>query len=436
MGDRTGRALAVGLRRALIGCQLVAIACVALCPRAVEGAELPDGVTRQPLFAPGQGGYPTFRMEALAVSTEGTLLAFTEGRKGGSGVHGDVDLLLRRSFDGGQSWQAIQIAIDDGPHTVCYPTPLVDRRSGTIWLAMCRYRAPANQGTIARGDPPDTCHTWISHSTDDGASWAAPTEITKQVKPPGTTWHAPGAGYGIQLRSGRLLFPAYHFKAAAADPGRVHQSSVFYSDDGGASWQLGGVVDRYAPQTEVDPAVPVAERIRSGRGWFIPGRTDEAQLVELSDGRLLMNMRSYHCSYRRAISYSADGGLSWSPVTLDQQLFEPICSGSIARLTATGEGDRRNRIVFVNPDGRRATGHRFVRERLTVRMSYDEGRTWPISKVLDPGPAGNLNAIGLPDGRIGVLYEGGTHAIFRETIYFATCTLAWLTDGRDAGEDR
>ena len=400
----------------------------------VRAEELPSGVTRVALFSPGDSGYPTFRMEALAVSRTGTLLAFTEGRKGGSGVNGDVDLLLRRSTDGGQTWGPIQIAVDNGTDTVCYPTPLVDRSTGKIWLAMCMYRSPANQGTIAQGLPPDTCHTWITCSDDDGVSWQPPVEITQQVKPPGTTWFAPGAGVGIQLSSGRLVFPAYHFDAGPEDKFRTHRSSLFYSDDHGATWRAGGIVNRYAPETEVDVSVPVEERIKIGRGWFIPGRTDEAQVVELADGRLMMNMRSYHCSYRRALSFSDDGGLTWSPVTLDPTLFEPICSGSLTRLTSRRLGQQKNRLVFANPNGRRRSGHSFVREKLTVRLSYDEGKTWPVERVLDPGPAGNLNAIGLPDGRIAVLYEGGSRQIFRETIYFATCTVSWLTAGQDHGE--
>ena len=400
----------------------------------VCAGELPAGVTRVPLFAPGDSGYPTFRMEALAVTPRGTVLAFTEGRKGGSGVHGDVDLLLRRSRDGGKSWGPIQIAVDNGTDTVCYPTPLVDRTTGKIWLAMCMYRSPANQGTIAQGLPPDTCHTWITYSDDDGASWRPPVEITQHVKPPGTTWFAPGAGVGIQLNSGRLLFPAYHFDAGPEDKFRTHRSSVFYSDDHGATWHAGGIVNRYAPETEVAESVPVEERIKTGRGWFIPGRTDEAQVMELADGRVMMNMRSYHCSYRRALSFSADGGLTWSPVTLDPVLFEPICSGSLIRLTSKRNGQQRNRIVFANPNGRRRSGHAFVREKLTVRMSYDEGKTWAVRRVVDPGPAGNLNAVGLPDSRIAVLYEGGSQQIFRETIYFATCTVSWLTAGQDRGE--
>ena len=159
---------APGVRRsaAAIG-TLVVLGCVVAC-RAAE--KLPEGVTRVALFRPGDRGYPTFRMEAMVVSPHGTILAFTEGRKGGSGVHGDVDLLLRRSADGGRTWGPIQIAVDNGPNTVCYPTPLVDHQTGKIWLAMCMYRAPANQGTITRGEPPDTCHTWITHSEDVG--WA------------------------------------------------------------------------------------------------------------------------------------------------------------------------------------------------------------------------------------------------------------------------
>ena len=410
---------------------LAVIVCATACG---AGQEPPDRVARVALFRPGDGGYPTFRMEALAVTRCRTILAFTEGRKGGSGVNGDVDLLLRRSSDGGKTWGPIQIAVDNGQDTVCYPTPLVDRQTGRIWLAMCMFKSPANQGTIARGEPPDTCHTWITFSDDDGVTWKPPVEITRHVKPPGTTWFAPGAGFGIQLRSGRLVFPCYHFDAGPEDRFRTHRSSVFYSDDHGETWQRGGVVNRYESETEIDEAVPVEERIRLSKGWFIPGRTDEAQVIELNDGRLMMNMRSYHCSYRRAISFSKDGGLTWSPVTLDEELFEPICSGSIARLSSVRGGQKKDRIIFANPNGRVRSGHAFVREKLTVRLSYDEGETWPVERVLDPGPAGNLNAIGLPDGRIAVLYEGGSRQIFRETIYFATCTVNWLTQGRDQGE--
>ena len=177
-------------------------AVIACATAGSAGQELPAGVKRVALFRPGDGGYPTFRMEALTITPRGTILAFTEGRKGGSGVHGDVDLLLRRSLDGGKTWGPMQVAVDNGPDTVCYPTPLVDRETNRIWLAMCMYKAPANQGTIVRREPPDTCHTWITFSDDDGAHWKPPIEITQHVKPPGTTWFAPGAGFGIQVVGG------------------------------------------------------------------------------------------------------------------------------------------------------------------------------------------------------------------------------------------
>lgn len=396
-----------------------------------------DDVTKVALFKPGMGGYPTFRMEALCVTPKGTILAFTEGRKGGSGVNGDVDLVLRRSFDGGKTWKPLQVAIDFGKSTVCYPCPLVDRDTGTIWLAMSQFSG-GHQGTMARGET-DPSHVWISKSTDDGATWAKPIEITRHVKPKGTTWHAPGAGYGIQLRSGRLVFPCYHFRAGPTDKHRIHESSVFYSDDHGRSWKLGGIVNRYAAETEVDPQTPFTKRVQTRRGWMIPGRTDEAQVVQLDDGRLLMNMRSYHSAYRRAISHSDDGGLTWSPVSLARELIEPVCSGSIARYSSVKDGDHRSRILFANPSPKaeRQTynGHGMRRENLTLRVSYDEGQSWPVSRVLDPGPTGNLNMLTLPDGRIAVLYESGPQ-IFRETVYFATCTLDWLTNGKEPPHSR
>ena len=426
---RIGSTRAVAVLFVALGLIAAAQPAMAAATEEASAAGQADGATKTALFTPGDAGYPTFRMEALAVTNQGTILAFTEGRKGGNGVWGDVDLLLRRSIDGGKTWRPIQVAVDAGPNTVCYPSPLVDRTTGRIWLAMGRYRAPADQGTISREEPPDTSHVWICHSDDDGATWSAPIDITDHAKPPGTTWHGVGAGYGIQLRSGRLVYPCYHFRAAPHDRGRRHESSVFYSDDHGRTWKLGGIVNRYAPETEVDAEMTKEERFRAGRGWMIPGRTDEAQVVELVDGRLLINMRSYHFAYRRAISHSEDGGLSWSPVTLDEALFEPVCSGSIARLTSTLDGYRRNRILFAGPNGRRPAGHRFIREQLTLHLSYDEGKTWPVEKVLEPGFAGNLNMLALPDKRIAVLYESGEN--YRETIYFASCTLEWLADGKD-----
>ena len=201
----------------------------------------------------------------------------------------------------------------------------------------------------------------------------------------------PGPGVGIQMRSGRLVIPCNHVIGAEVT------NHVIYSDDHGKTWRLGG---------STDP------------------NTDENQLVELADGSLLLNIRNYREKGHRGISMSKDGGLTWSPVVSDPTLIEPVCMASLIRYT-NSPPYTKNRLLFSNP----AT--QTERIRMTIRVSYDEGKTWPVAKLLNAGPSGYSCLTVLPDMTIGCLYERGDRSSI-EKLTFARFSLNWLTDGADS----
>jgi sialidase-1 len=342
------------------------------------------------VFVSGQGGYHTYRIPSLVVTKKKTLLAFCEGRKTSAADNGDIDLLLKRSHDAGQTWGALQIVHEEGGTakiTIGNPCPVVDQDTGTIWLPFCR----------------DNKDVFVTHSSDDGRTWAKPRNITKQVKKPDWTWYATGPGIGIQMQhgphKGRLIIPCDHSEKVKGKP--AQHAQVFYSDDHGKTWKLGGTV---APHT------------------------DECQVVELSNGSLLLNMRNYWGSHggqpdkgnRRALAWSKDGGQHWSDLQFDRTLIEPICQASLLRYTwPTKRG--KNRLVFSNPASTKK------RHRLTVRLSYDEGKTWPLQKMIYKGSAAYSCLATLPDRRIGLLYERDES----KQISFTAFSLQWLTVGKD-----
>lgn len=323
------------------------------------------------LFKSGTGRYHTYRIPALVQSTKGTLLAFCEGRKNSAADSGDIDLLLRRSFDGGQTWQDIQVIHDAGSSTAGNPAPVVDWHTGTIHLLFC-----INNDSV-----------WVTESADDGATWAEPREITSSVKKPGWTWYATGPCHGIQLRSGRLLVPCDH-------TGSAH---VIYSDDHGETWKLGGIVS---------------------------GGTNESVALETVNGSVYINCRNTRDTGRtyRAFAWSTDGGETFSETQWDSTLIEPICQASLARLT-TEAAHGKNRVLFSNPAS-------LKRERMTVRLSYDECQTWNAGKILHWGPSAYSDLCVLSDLTICCLYERGDRNPY-ETITLARFNLEWLTDSQD-----
>lgn len=350
-------------------------------------------------FVGGTDGYDTYRIPALIATNTGTLLAFCEGRRDGRSDTGNIDLLLKRSTDGGKTWSGSQIVWDDGANTCGNPCPVVDRTTGVVWLSMTWNHGQDKEQEILKNASRDTRRVFVSHSGDDGLTWSKPREITTAVKPTEWRWYATGPGVGIQLtqgpRRGRLLIPCDHSLASADDNQPAYRSHVIFSDDHGQNWQLGGVIG---------PAV------------------NECQVVELLGGALMMNMRNYDRSHTtRAVATSENAGATWSPVRHDPALVEPICQAAFLRYTMPSLSNR-NRLLFSNP----AHAEAGRRRDMTVRMSYDEGRTWPVHRMLWAGPAAYSSLAVLPDGRIACLFEAGDQQPY-ERVVLACFECDWLT---------
>ena len=347
--------------------------------------------------------YGNFRIPAIVVTTKGTVLAFCEGRRRDSDT-GNIDIVLKRSFDNCKTWETLQVVRDDDPNTCGNPCPVVDCETGTIWLVHTHNLGYDHESQIIKGTSKGTRTVWVLKSDDEGATWSEPVNISEKVKAPNWTWIATGPGVGIQLESGRLIIPCDHVEAKTG----YTKANVFYSDDHGANWKLGGTV--------------------------IDNFLGEPQVVELSDSRLMINSRNCdsrlffqmpfptvdHTTNYRTVAVSDNGGLSWSRAWQDSTLIEPGfhgCQASILRFTDEKLHDK-NRILFSNPASKK------TREKMTVRISYDEGKTWKYSKQITSDWAGYSCLAILKNGMIACFYEGGTDmAIFN---------LEWLTDGADS----
>ncbi len=344
------------------------------------------------LFISGQSGYHTYRIPSIIATQKGTLLAFCEGRKKGRGDSGDIDMLLKRSEDGGKTWSKQQIIWDDGENVCGNPCPVVDEQTGTIWLLMTWNLGSDKEHEIIKQESEDTRRVFATYSNNDGKTWAPIKEITSETKFENWTWYATGPGVGIQLQrgefKGRMIVPCDHIEAKT----EKYFSHIIYSDDQGKNWQLGG-------------SVPIDQ-------------VNECQVVELADGQLMLNMRNYdRTKHNRAISYSEDGGMNWSAIFHDPTLIEPICQASFLRYSWETDSSK-NIVLFSNPTSETK------REKMTVRISYDEGKTWPKAIVLHEGPSA-YSCLGiLKDGAIACFYEAGEEHPY-ENIVFEKISLDW-----------
>ena len=338
---------------------------------------------RGDVFVTGQDGYHTYRIPSVIVTKKGTVLAFCEGRKKGRSDTGDIDLIVKRSNDGGKTWGKTQIVWDDAGNTCGNPCPVIDRENGTIWMLMTHNLGEDNEARIIEGKSKGSRTVWVTNSTDDGETWSKPVEVTADTKLKDWTWYATGPGVGIQLKSGRLLIPCDNKVAG----NKARQSHIIYSDDNGKTWKLGGIVGP---------------------------NCNESQAVELSDANVLLNMRTYQANNRRLVAVSRDGGVTFSKPVEDSVLIEPVCQASIIR-----HPSEKNVILFSNPASNK-------REKMTIRISTDDCKTWAAAKVLHAGPAAYSSLTVLPDKTIGCLYECGTKDAY-ERIEFARFPLDWVS---------
>jgi len=353
-------------------------------------------ITQQDIYVSGENGYDTYRIPSIAVTVKGTLLAVCEGRKTGRGDAGDIDLLIKRSLDNGKTWSGQQVIWDDGANTCGNPCMVVDEQTGSILLLSTWNLGDDHEPQILTGESKDTRRIFVFKSDDDGVSWSKPVEITGDVKMPQWRWYATGPGVGIQLKTGdkkgRLVVSANH-SFAEITPGVNFGSHCIYSDDHGQTWKLSDTV--------------------------MPG-LNENQIVELSDGKLLMNARNHRYRGTRGLAFSTNGGETWPYVAYESNLVEPRCQASILRYAPAGSD--KSMILFCNPaDGAK-------RINMTVKLSYDEAKTWPVAKSVFAGPSAYSCLVTLPDGTIGCFYETGEKMPY-EKISLAVFTLDWLTGG-------
>jgi len=353
------------------------------------------------VFVSGEGGYDTYRIPAMIEAADGTLLAFAEGRVGGRGDSGNIDLVLKRSTDGGATWGDLDVVWDDGRNTCGNPCPVLDTTTGTIHLLSTHNLGQDHESEIIAQTSEGTRTVWVLTSDDHGATWSTPREITETTKQPDWTWYATGPGNGIQLRSGehagRLVIPCDHIEAGT----KHYYSHGIGSDDHGKSWRLLGSTPSH--------------------------QLNECAVAELADGELLLNMRNYDRSKRaRALSRSTDGGETWSEVVRDPALPEPICQASMVAV------DDGRTLVFSNPASE--TG----RVKMTVRRSRDGGRTWSNGLVLHEGPSAYSSLATIAPGKsdddaiAACLYEAGEKHPY-ESIRFRRLDRGDLGLDRDHG---
>ena len=377
------------------------------------------GLTKINLFEAGTDGYAHYRIPGVIVSAKGTIIVFCEARSGGD--WSTIDIRMRRSCDDGKTWeksrriseapaevQQNKVALEkglakQGEVTMNNPVMIPDPETGAIHFLYCIEYA----------------RCYYRRSDDDGETFSKAVDITDtfDLFRKDYNWKvlATGPGHGLRTSSGRLIVPVWLSDGTGGHAHRPSAVSVVYSDDQGATWKRGELV-----AADPDP--------KALRATGVPKlhNPSETVAVELQDGRVLLNLRNESTTRRRAISISADGVSKWSRYHFDEALVEPICMGSIIRLSAKPLY-RKNRILFANPHNPTSR----ARQNVSVKLSYDEAKTWPVIKTIEAGPSAYTDLAVGPDGTIYCFYERGKTGRLTRFLCLARFSLEWLTGDAD-----
>ena len=357
----------------------------------------------------GQDGVHTSRIPGLATSRKGTLLAIYDARyESARDLQGHIDICLNRSTDGGRTWKPMQVVLDMGQwgglpekyNGVSDANILVDEKTGDIYVAglwmhgvldpqtgkwqegLTEKSKQWNHQWRKNGSQPgfgvkETSQFLITKSTDDGLTWGPPVNITRQCKRPEWWLYAPAPGHGITLADGTLVIPTQ-----GRDRNGTPFSNITWSKDNGRTW------------TASQPACD---------------NVTECMAAELSDGTIMLNMRDNRNGKKnpengRHVCITDNLGATWTEhPTSRKALIEPVCMGSLHRHDYHRNGKKHSLLLFANPDSRTA------RNRITLKVSYDDGNTWPEEKkiLLDEyGGFGYSCITSIDENTIGILYEG------------------------------
>ncbi len=330
-------------------------------------------------------GVACYRIPSLVTAPNGDIIAAIDERVPScADLRGskDINIVIRRSHDNGKTWSDIETVVDfPYGQSASDPSMIVDEVTGDIFLFY---------NFMDLKKEKDTYYLHVVKSADNGKTWSEPEDITLQISKP--EWHKDfkfiTSGRGIQTSTGKLLHTLVNLD---------HGLHLFASDDHGKTWYL------------IDTAIK-------------PG--NESKVVELADGSWMINSR-FNGKGMRWVHISKDEGKTWdtSPSPL---LVDPGCNASIIRYSSVKDGDDRNRLIFSNAKMRKG------RKNLTVRISYDEGKTWNEGKTIYPGGSAYSSMTVLPNGDIAVLFEKDGY----KENEFVSFSLKWLTDGKDKGVRR
>lgn len=349
------------------------------------------------VFASGEDGYKSYRIPAIVQLNNGDLLAFCEGRVDGASDFGNIQIVMKRSSDNGKSWSNLQVIASNGTLQVGNPAPVLDTMNpafpdGELFLFF--NTGDASEPEVLKGKGFKQC--WYITSTDNGQTWSEPTDITPEVflanrpdidsvyiHPEDWRYYANTPGHAIQVKEGpykgRIYVAANHSEGDPQPNGKHYMAHGFYTDDHGKSFSLSNNI-------------------------AYPG-SNESMAVELSNGKMMMNSRNQQGNIKaRIVTLSHDGGTTWEEPTFDMALPDPVCQGSIVSL---GEKNGQTILAFCN------AADTANRNNLTLRISYDEGKSWSKQQLIyggtvDPNKndyAAYSDIVATQKGEVGILYE-------------------------------
>ncbi|MCW7943566.1 alpha-sialidase [Streptomyces hygroscopicus] len=373
----------------LLGRALLTVAALLTPLMAAPPADATPGCDSSVPYTAGRGGYAAYRIPATVITGAGTVLAFAEGRRG-AGDSGDIDVVLRRSADGGCTWGPPMVVTAGRGDTRGNPAPVVDPWTGRIVLVTTYNSGAVTEAQIMRGEvtPAQSRRIFVQTSSDDGRHFTAPREITAQVKRPTWRWYATGPGHAVALtrgpHTGRLVVPADHSAAppkGSSDNGqeaRYYGAHALYSDDGGRTWHLGFADDSHDDHHN----------------------SNETSATQLDDGRLYFSSRDQSGTVKghRLDARSGDGGATLDrPFAVQHTLDDvPVVQGSVLQLQGT-----QAPLLFSGPSVPTA------RQAMAIWRSTDDGATFTKALTLSRQRAGYSDLVQLRGGRFGILYETG-----------------------------